>query len=148
MSSADLLPNITYPEHMKRFDKYDPGKDGKCIVYARHYSKDAAKTVQLIDDTSEWMVKVARSHERVYSLPTYIGLGRAWNERPDLILNPKNNIHLTDLGTYMQAGMIFTLVTGKNSAETSDKWTDDEKYVLNLAYRTVVELGCLKKVIK
>jgi len=141
-----LITDITYPEHMKRFDKYDPGKDGISVVYARHYSRDAAKTLQLTASTSEWMVRVARSHERVHSLPTYIGLGRAWNERPDLILIPKNNIHLSNLGTYMQAGMVFTLVTGQNAAEVSDQWTDDQKYVLNLAYQTVTELGYLKRV--
>ncbi len=138
--------NIT--SNMAKLQSYDTGGDVKFIILTRHFSGNQPLTNENITGKSSISIDSARSCPDVQGVPNYIGLSRAWQERPDLILNPDGGDHLSGKGYLMQAGMIYTVVSGgQNPTSDSNKWTADEQYVLNLAYKLVTELGGLKHVV-
>ncbi len=135
-------------EHMDTLHGYDPdaGGDTRYIDFARHWSNDLQKSIRTIYANQREVAASASGVDGLYAIPNYIAFGRAVHERPDLVLIPADNIHLTSLGLLLQAGQIYSLATGQNAALGSDAWTEDQKYVLNLAYQTVIELGGLKHI--
>ena len=126
---------------------YDPGQDSRFIVLPRHISNDPITTIQNTAVTSEYAVTYAQSSVFVDTIPNYIGIARAWLERPDLVFVQTWDQHMSTAGYMMQAAMIYTLVTGgQNPLSSYSGWSPDETYAILLGYKTVKELGGLTHV--
>ena len=141
--------STNFTSKMDKLHTYDPdeGGDTQFIIFNKHFAEDPISTVRNTYYWTNITALAARNHPDVQGIPNYIGLARAWHERPELELIRTNNQHLSNAGSFLQAGMIYTLITGQNPTSNYSKWSADELYVLHLAYKTVVELGGLKNVI-
>lgn len=138
-----------YTQAMDLLHQYDPdtGGDTQFLFFPKHYPNEPYLTYDAIGSSSQWSTISAASDPDAHAIPNFIGFGRVLRERPELDLIPTYDAHLTLLGSYLQAGMIYTMVTGgQNPALVTSTWTADEQYVLNVAYKTVMELGGLKHV--
>jgi Bacterial Ig domain len=137
-----------YTVGMQALHQYDPGEDVKFAMHTRHYSKSPATTVQNTNDVSTTLMDSANSVPGIAAIPNYIGLAWVWEDRPDMILIPTNDQHLTTLGNLLQAAMYYSVATGKNPAAIPGNWTQDEIYVLQQGYHIVQECGRLLSNIK
>ncbi|MEO0511128.1 MAG: Ig-like domain-containing protein [Verrucomicrobiota bacterium] len=148
--------SLNFSSHMNTLHGFDPdeGSDTRFVFSQRHYTTDRGSEVSSEERTLAgirtqmgFVSTSAHSDVDCRGTPNYLGFGRAWEQRPELILVPRvYDVHLTTLGETMLAGMIYTVMTNRNPLEHYNGWTEEQEYVLYLAYKTVTELGYLKRV--
>ena len=138
----------SYPGKMDNFHSYDPNGDAKFIAFYRHTSYNPVATVSNVSARTATTVDIGRSDPDVWGIPNYIGIARAWHERPELIVVREDNEHMSELGTYLQAAMLWTVVTGGQSpVVNAADWDDEQLYILHMSHKTVVELAGLTTVV-
>ena len=120
----------------------DPDGDVLHYIFAYQYNPEHYLHAQNGRGNTDWMIQQANTHASVQSIPNHLGLAKLFQDRPDINIYP-DSTHINENGNAINAGMLYTIVTGENPALLPGDFTSQERYALNVAYDLIQSMSGL-----